>query len=525
MAADGIAAFACEVAHTSGEMTMPPSLKTMNVLDFLPQAEHAALRAGTSRYDCTNGIQEAIARAGSKVFVPAGVYPVKRLNLKSGIELYGEGHASELRAYDNSLACEFMLATHVRDGGTMNVADNMRDIHLHDLKLDGGVAEFGYQQYFYLLAVNATSDLTVERVAFYGFRGDGMYVGSGTLHDTERHNQRIVVRDCLFDGAVKDNRNGLSIIDCDQLTVENCTFQNIGNAKLSHSVGGIDFEPDHNWSVYRNVTIAHCKFIDIDSVNTAGITFFNGHQSGDNIHDWVVSDCQFTNCYWGIDSSTKAKTAADTPDNLSVLNCNFLNSVRVDVGVKGLSGTRISGCTFQRSPPGSGPGGDAIRLGFITVRTSKNAINTVITGNTFIGIRPQIGAIGVLGANGLVCAGNVFIDIRGTCINFAEDETSDNTKDIDSVIISGNVGRRDTRTAAGAGSMSFLSASNQMRTGKGRLVAAAMSFLSTSNQLRISRGHLLLEHSFEYANDLESGITSIANGATIRFLGGGRTQS
>ncbi|GLQ45738.1 hypothetical protein GCM10007862_07890 [Dyella lipolytica] len=475
---------------------MPSASQATNVLDFLPQAEHAAIRAGTSTYDCTGGIQTAIDFAG-KVFVPAGVYPVRQLNLKSDFELYGEGDASEFRAYNNSLACEFMIVTYVRDGGSSHVADNMRNIYLHDLKLNGRVAEFGYMQFFYLFAVNATSDLTVERVTFYGFRGDGMYVGSGTLKTTERHNQRVVVRDCLFDGAVKSNRNGLSIIDCDQLTVEGCTFQNIGNAKLSCSVGGIDFEPDHTWSVYRDVTISRCRFINIDTVNTAGITFFNGRQSGDNIHDWVVSDCQFTNCYWGITAATKSKTAADVPDNLSVLNCGFLNSIRVDIAIAGLSGARVSGCTFERSPPGSGPGGDAIRLGAFAWGTSANAINAVITGNTFTGIRPQIGAIGILGASGLVCAGNVFVDIHGSCIDFAEDEPADHSKHIDRVIISGNTARH---------SAPFASAK-----------PTAMSFLSTSNQMRISRGHMMFGGSFQYNNDVGGGITGIANGAAVEF--------
>lgn len=478
---------------------MRSSPQLTNVLDFLPAAEHAAIRAGSSTYDCTGGIQAAIDQAASKVYVPAGTYPVKQLQLRSGIELYGDGQASTLRAYDDTLACEFMLATHVRDGGTPNVADNMRDVHLHDLKLDGRVEEFGYQQFWYLLAVNATSDMTVERVVFHGFRGDGMYVGSGTLRGTERHNQRIAVRDCVFDGAIKDNRNGLSIIDCDHLTVANCIFRNIGNAKLSHSVGGIDFEPDHDWSVYRDVTISHCQFIDIDTVNTAGITFFNGHQKGDNIHDWVVSDCQFTNCYWGIDTATRPKTAADVADNLSVLNCRFLNSIRVDIAVKGLSGTQISGCTFQRSPPGSGPGGDAIRLGSFAYRTSENAIHTVITGNTFIGIRPQMGVIGVLGADWVVCAGNVFVDIPGSCINFAEGNTPDHTRRIEAVIISGNKIRRSANAAPGVAGMSFLSTSDQM--------------------MRISRGHLVVDRSTQYANDVDEGIKHVADGATIQLVG------
>ena len=470
----------------------------VNVLSFLPEAEHAGIRAGTSAYDCTGDIQAAIDSAG-KVFVPAGVYHVRQLSLKSNLELYGEGAASELRAYDDSLACEFMLVTYVRDGGTPHVADNMRNIHVHDLKLNGRVSEFGYMQYFYLLAVNATSDLTVERVVFYGFRGDGMYVGSGTLKNTERHNQRITVRDCLFDGAIKDNRNGLSIIDCDKLTVDGCTFTNIGNSKLSHSVGAIDFEPDHNWSVYRDVIVSHCKFIDIDSVNTAGITFFNGHQSGDNIHDWLVSDCQFTNCYWGIYAATKPKRVDDVPDNLSVLNCHFLNSVRFDMNIGGLSHTQISACTFERSPPGSGPGGDAIRLGAYTWKTSKNAIKTIITGNTFTGVRPQMGAIGVFGAIGMVCAGNTFVDIYGPCISFAEDQSPDDARAIDNVIISGNKARRTPGPALGR--------------------AAPMSFLGTSDQLRVVKGHLVLQGSYNYDNDIQGGIIEAEDAADIQFLG------
>lgn len=470
-----------------------------NVLDFLPAAERAAIRAGRSRYDCTAGIQKAIDGA-SRVLVPAGVYLVKQLNLRSGLELYGEGVASVLRSFDDSLACEFMLATYIKDGGTSRVADNMRNIHVHDLRLEGRVEEFGYSQYYYLLAANATSDLTVERVTFHGFRGDGMYVGSGTLHNTERHNERVAVRDCVFDGAAKDNRNGLSIIDCDGLVVENCIFRNIGNAKLSRSVGGIDFEPDHDFSVYRNVTIRHCSFIDIDTVNTAGITFFNGHQKGGNIGNWQVIDCQFRNCYWGIDSSTRPKTTADTPDNLTVRNCHFLNSVRTDLAIKGLSGARVLGCTFERSPPGAGAGGDAIRLGDMASARSRNAVNAVITGNTFIGIRPQMGAIGVLGVSGLVCAGNTFIDIYGTCINFSEDEAADSARHIDSVVISGNTVRR-SRGAPGARPV-------------------PMAFLSTGKQFRLSKGDVRLDAaSFEYDNRIDTGVPRVANGAMVEFGG------
>lgn len=473
--------------------------KEVSVLDFLPKTEHAAISAGTSKYDCTSGIQAAI-NAANKVFVPPGIYLSKQLNLKSDLEFYGAGPSSELRAYDATLACQYLLATHVGSGGTSNAADNMRNISVHHLKLNGQVAEFGYQPFYYLLAVNATSDMTVQNVSFYGFRGDGMYVGSGTLHQTQRYNQRVNVHDCLFDGAVKNNRNGLSVIDCDGLTVASCIFQNIGNAKLSASVGGIDFEPDHDWSVYRNITIRNCTFRNIDSVNTAGITFHNIYQTSHNMHDWVVSDCQFDRCYWGIACASKPKTAADPVDNLSVLNCHFLNIVRTGVAINGLNGTQISGCTFEQSPPGAGPGGDAIRVGSTTSATSANAINAVITGNTFSGIRPQLGVIGVLGVHGLVCAGNIFKDIYGTCIGFSVEEAADTAGHIGVVVISGNT---VTHTARLSGSP-----------------AANTIFLGAGQGMRVGSGNLQLDSSsFEYDNKLDVGIRRAANGTSIQFQG------
>lgn len=475
---------------------MSPSSQVVNVLDFIPKPEHGAIRDGRSTYDCTRNIQSAID-AGSRVYIPSGIYPVTQLNLKSNFEMYGDGESTELRALDQSLACEFMVVTYIRDGGTSNPAQNMRNIHLHDFKLNGRVDEFGYSQYYYLLAVNATSDLTVERVVFRGFRGDGMYVGSGTLKSTERHNEHVLIRGCTFDGVVKDNRNGLSIIDCDHLIVDGCVFKNIGNAQLSHSVGGIDFEPDHDWSVYRNVLITRCKFIDISTTNTAGITFFNGHQKSGNIHDWMVTNCEFENCYWGIDTSAKPKTIDSEPDYLTVINCRFTNSVRWDISVGGLSLVQVSGCIFERAP-GSGPGGDAIRLGAIASKTSRNAIKPVITGNQFTGIRPQMGAIGVLGTMGLVCAGNTFVDIYGSCINFSQDDSPDDKRKIEQIIISGNIARLSSTALA---------------------KAVPMSFMSTSVQMRITKGELSLDRSFEYSNSVEGGVRKIANGAVIKFVG------
>jgi hypothetical protein len=186
------------------------------------------------------------------------------------------------------------------------------------------------------------------------------------------------------------------------------------------------------------------------------------------------------------------------PDDLSVLNCHFLNSVRFDINLGGLSNTQISGCTFERSPPGSGPGGDAIRLGAYTWKTSKNAIKTIITGNTFTGVRPQMGAIGVWGAKGVVCAGNTFVDIYGSCINFAIDASADRMRAIDSVIVSGNKARRTQ--------------------GPGLTRTIPMAFLGISNLARVVKASMKLAGSYNYNNDIQAGIPPVEDAADIQFL-------
>lgn len=55
-----------------------------NVLDYIPTSEHAGIAAGTSTYDCTTAIKDALA-TGKHVIMPDGVY------LVSGVIRYDNG--------------------------------------------------------------------------------------------------------------------------------------------------------------------------------------------------------------------------------------------------------------------------------------------------------------------------------------------------------------------------------------------------------------------------------------------------
>jgi polygalacturonase len=380
----------------------------------------------------TAAIQAALD-ASSRVYLPAGTYLVYTLFLNSNQYFFGDGSVSTLKRFDNSVGNSatpansmYILATHAFSGGTSNPADNKRNIYVGNMKLDGRGSEvgFGYQAFSHNMTINATSDMVLENVTFYDFRGDGCYVGSGTTGGIERHNQNLTFRGCTFKNPTKNNRNGLSVIDCDDILVDSCLFDTIGNTSLSSSVGGIDFEPNANTAIYRNVKIVNCTFREINSTNTSGITFFNGQQTGDNIHTWLVEGCTFDRCYRGISTSAKNKTPDSDNDGLTVKGCHFRNSTLEDINAGGLKSVLISNNHFALYPKNSASYRGAIQIGFTSGGVSRPGIDFKISNNVFDGLRPQFGAISIRSVRGLRITDNSFQDIQGACIQILTNVTA-----------------------------------------------------------------------------------------------------
>lgn len=373
--------------------------------------------------DDTAAIQAALD-ASNRVYVPTGVYLTKNLTLNSNQELFGDGVSSVLKRYDNTSASQYIVSTYSGSGGTSNPADNKKNIYLHDIRLDGRMTDFNYDAFKHNLNINATSNMIIERVSLYNFMGDGCYLGSGNVAGIERHNLNITFKDCTFDGISKNNRNGLSVIDCDVLTVDNCDFKNIGNATLSRSVGGIDFEPNDDTAIYRHIKITNCQFKDIDSVNTSGITFFNGKQIGDNIYDWVVDNCSFIRCYWGISAGSVNKLTNGFTDGLAITNCFFQNSTAEDIRLNGLKSVAISDNTFNVYPNNSSSYRGGVQVGFTTGGVSYSIIDVKITNNSFNGLRPQFGCVSIRSTRGLRIDNNSFEEIQGACVQILTNVTA-----------------------------------------------------------------------------------------------------
>ncbi len=206
---------------------------------------------------------------------------------RSGIELFGDGIGNtELEGTDDTywvLHCS---------SNSSNNANNRRYLHFHDFSMIGKVDTQGFGEHAHLLSLSGVSNVIIERMAFIGFQGDGVYIGQGNIGGQEIHNERVTVRDCYFDGITNNNRNGVSFIDCITSLVEACTFvrcsrpgQNgyayptLPNGDIDFPAyyaqlaankmnpnwgpgmpGPIDYEPDGNNAKIIDATVRGCIF-------------------------------------------------------------------------------------------------------------------------------------------------------------------------------------------------------------------------------------------------------------------------
>ncbi|HYI47507.1 MAG TPA: hypothetical protein VEX35_03490 [Allosphingosinicella sp.] len=204
---------------------------------------------------------------GQPIFLPAGrglgaggVYLIdtpadsgKAGYLVSGTVIFGDGMGKTvIRPADPDVTVFRQFSS---DAGT-----TQDDIVLRDLTLYGWNVEDGFSEHVHLAAFSGTRNLLVERVEFKGFRGDGLYIGSGESGSDERHNYNFTVRDCVFDGINHENRQGISIIDGDGGLIENCLFTQVTKSTMP---GAIDMEPNASFSVIRNITVRKCVFDDV----------------------------------------------------------------------------------------------------------------------------------------------------------------------------------------------------------------------------------------------------------------------
>lgn len=186
-----------------------------SVFDFIPVAQHDAIRNGTSTFDCTSFIVQAFA-AHDTVKVPKGLYNVSSFSLARGKRLVTDGFATVFQQIPGQAA------------GTRMIKITGSDVEIGDLTGYGNITTDSDEQnhLIYAQANSAAGNLNnirIGSVKAYNVRGDAVYIGQANGGAYRITNVRVgdVVLDNIY-------RNGVSIVSGTGIRVRSVTGDRVG---------------------------------------------------------------------------------------------------------------------------------------------------------------------------------------------------------------------------------------------------------------------------------------------------------
>ena len=366
--------------------------------------------------DDTAAIQAAVT-AENGVFFPAGTYKVtSAVSLKSNNVLVGEG-ASSIINYTGTAASQGAL--YINSGGASTYVDN---VTIQDLKVVGQVATLGFSEFVHNISFNGVRNCLIERCVIEGFRGDGIYIGSGDVAGQERHNIDVTIRDCYIDGVNKDNRNGISVVDGNGVNIDN---NYITRCTKNTMPGAIDIEPDANaYHVIKDISIRNNKIYDLNhGVAAIGVFLpyvdYTTWPTGFNIeNNYIDIPSATTNNAYGFffqygspftDPPAPAVTDSTEDFGIRILN----NYVQFPIGASPPTygrGFVLWNCNDVVMDGNTFIGGSASLIGY----PNTNVINFMMTNNEFVRVNGAGDyAVTVYNANRLTINGNVFKNCGG----------------------------------------------------------------------------------------------------------------
>ena len=250
----------------TGDLTVSGTTTTNDLITKSPVADVRAYGAfADGIVDDTNYIQAAI-NTGLPVYLPKGTYKVSLVILPDNGVMFGDGIDKTviIRASDNTDGKGIIYS---QSASGTDFIDNIR---LSDFTIYGSVDTLAFSEKQHLVSLNGVKDALIERVKLKGFRGDGIYVGAGYVGTEGLHNINVTIKECVFDGLNSDNRNGVSVIDGDNVKIINNTFRNVSRSTMP---GAIDFEPNTAGNILKNLIV---KNNTIESYGGgAGIQVYN----------------------------------------------------------------------------------------------------------------------------------------------------------------------------------------------------------------------------------------------------------
>ena len=356
-------------------------IQEVSVFDFIPQAEHAAIVAGTSTYNCTDDLAAASTYInsldGGKLVIPGGTYVVGKQDFAGRV---GLGYAYQPRpiikiegcskpVIVESLGAKFRLANGLKFGSFDPVTgaiynppsmpfvnpdyrgqtgimiqfyQNANVTLIGGIELDGNIAnqtiggtwgDTGRQLIDYGVWAYDNDICNIENVWAHHHCLDGMASGYNGITTEAGVLKPLTLINCVFENNA---RQGWSVTGGRGITAIGCKFNNTGkDIPFSSGPGaGCDLESEGGW--IRDVTFIDCEFSNnsgvglvADSGNTAGVTLIRCRLIGTTSYAiWprkprvALHDCLI------VGGAVNAYDSATQPDDATkFFNCKFSDEV------------------------------------------------------------------------------------------------------------------------------------------------------------------------------------------------------
>lgn len=257
----------------------------------------------------------ANASAGGTLVIPSGfTFVVSQINLPSDTIVAGGGTLK----YPANTSGFYLLA-----------AEGKSNVRIGNIIFDGNVAnQTTWSEFRHALWIKDSSYVTVDGVRFQNLIGDGIYIShldsavapfTGSSH--------VIITNCFFVGT-SVNRNGISMICCDDVIITSNVFVKMARFDMP---GAIDIEPDQSTETIKNVIIAENTFYGHAAPTLQqGIAVNNNGADGtatgllisNNLFD---GNFRYVIAIFGNDSGTGV-------DEAQVLGNTIRNSVGVSLG-------------------------------------------------------------------------------------------------------------------------------------------------------------------------------------------------
>jgi len=318
-----------------------------------------------------SSVSVAVAAGGAGVYIPRGRYLTNTITLGSNVNLFGEGIGSTVLVQNSITGASY--GTLFADSGSASTY--VENLSISEITIDGQVASAGFEEHTHLVSLSGVRNAAIRRVEFLGFRGDGLYLGSSPSAGIERHNINTVIDNCVFDGVNKDNRNGISVIDSDGLSVSNCLFKRCTKSTMP---GAIDVEPDSQaFHVIRNITVEDSIFSDIGGNNGVVSVYFNSATLTAAATNFTFRNLQIntfsTIAVSFINTTNVALTDASNNHNVLISGVRANNGTR-GIELIGAKGVIVKDCVFSQTS-------DSSLIGYTA--PSNKCYNILIDGVTF----------------------------------------------------------------------------------------------------------------------------------------------